>query len=162
MTFQCHAMLTNVYCQLSLRVSSASSHSFDCISLKAVTNHSRFKQQKREWYLVEWGTRYLTLAQTILWCCYAYITLHCFFWLAYKMLFIWPANKNQLERWSSLVSYHGGRCEKKLSLKKKTQASKGFETLLLDTTWAQPTEIRCQRGTLERLLLSRVILILHG
>ena len=51
MTFQCHAMLTNVYshsCQLSLRVSSASSHSFDCISLKAVTNHSRFKQQKRE------------------------------------------------------------------------------------------------------------------
>ena len=76
MTFQCHAMLTNVYCQLSLRVSSASSHSFDCISLKAVTNHSRFKQQKREWYLVEWGTRYLTFAQTILWCCYAYITLH--------------------------------------------------------------------------------------
>ena len=67
MTFQCHVTLTNVYYQLSLRVSFASSHSFDSISLKAITNHlRRFKQQKMGLYLVEWGTRYLTLAQTIL------------------------------------------------------------------------------------------------
>ena len=47
MTFQCHVMLTNVYYQLSLRVSFASYHSFDSTSLKAITNHlRRFKQQK--------------------------------------------------------------------------------------------------------------------
>ena len=47
MTFQCHVILTNVYYQLSLRVSFAFSHSFDSTSLKAITNHlRRFKQQK--------------------------------------------------------------------------------------------------------------------
>ena len=35
-----------------------------------------------------------------------------------KTNFIWPANKNQLDQWSSLVSYHESKCEKKLGLKK--------------------------------------------
>ena len=39
--------------------------------------------------------------------------------------------------------------------------SKGFETILSDTSWAQPTEISCQRGTF-RGFFFRVILILHG
>ena len=66
----------------------------------------------------KWDDTWWSGVQTILWCCYAYITLHCFLWLAYKILFIWPANKNQLEQWSSLVTCHESKRENKLSLKK--------------------------------------------